>query len=354
MMVNLSDLNYEVQKGDKIAQIIVERIANKEILLVKELDTDERGTKGFGSRDNMMNKQVGTGTDLLTKSPHQNFSRTSLNNRLGRHHQETPRPGMMTQQVHTGADLLTKHSWEVTGRSDQPSNHSMPLSEPRNHEPDRSCQRMPSQATMTKLVCTGANLLTNPFQKVTRPMDHREGHNSHKRKKIHISKITKNKFRQAYRNGEATAIVKFSQKEKQIYLRKINISTELAIRNKEELRTTTKTGEDSLENLVPEEYHDLLQAFEKGEKTSLPPHRPGIDLEINMEEGKGLPEQKIYPLGAEELETVQEYINKNEARGWIREAFTDGGSPIMFVKKKDGSLRLCVDYRALNEVTKKD
>ena len=73
-----------------------------------------------------------------------------------------------------------------------------------------------------------------------------------------------------------------------------------------------------------------------------------------MKEGKGLPNQKIYPLGAEELETVQDYINKNQATGWIREAFTDGGSPIIFVKKKDGSLRLCVDYRALNEITKKD
>ena len=70
-----------------------------------------------------------------------------------------------------------------------------------------------------------------------------------------------------------------------------------------------------MENLVPKEYHDLLPAFEKGEKTSLPPHRPGIDLEINMEEEKGLPDQKIYPLGAEELETVPEYIKKNEARG---------------------------------------
>ena len=69
---------------------------------------------------------------------------------------------------------------------------------------------------------------------------------------------------------------------------------------------------------------------------------------------KGLPDQKIYPLRAEELETVQEYIRKNEALGWIREAFTDGGSPIMLVKKNDSSLRLCVDYRALNEVTKKD
>ena len=82
------------------------------------------------------------------------------------------------------------------------------------------------------------------------------------------------------------------------------------IRNKEERRTRAKTEEDSLESLVPEEYHDLLQAFEKGEKTGLPPHRPGIDLEINMEEGKGLPDQKIYPLGAEELETSPERGHK--------------------------------------------
>ena len=73
-----------------------------------------------------------------------------------------------------------------------------------------------------------------------------------------------------------------------------------------------------------------------------------------MEEGKRLPDQKIYPLGAEELETVQEYIKKNEARGWIREAFTDGFSPIMLVKKNDASLTHCLDYQALNEVTKKD
>ena len=133
-------------------------------------------------------------------------------------------------------------------------------------------------------------------------------------------------------------------KRKKKYLRRINISTKLAIRDKEEQRTKTRITEDSLESLVPTEYYDLLPAFEKGEKTSLPPHRPGIDLEINMEEGKGLPDQKFYPLGAEELEIVQEYIRKNEARGWIRDAITHGGSPIIFVKKKHGSLRLCVDY----------
>ena len=253
---------------------------------------------------------------------------------------------MMTQQVRTSANLLTKHSWKVTGRSDKPNNHNRSLSEkvlcePPNGQPDRGCREMPSQPMMTKQVRTGADLLTNQFQKVIIPTDRRRSHNPPKSYNIHTSEITQKEFRRAYRNRETTGIVKFSQKEKQIYLQKINISTELAIRNKEEQRTKAKKEEDFLESLVPREYHDLLQAFEKGEKTGLPPHRPGIDLEINMEEGKELPDQKIYPLGAEELETVQEYINKNKARGWIRAAFTDGGSPIMFVKKNDGSLRLC-------------
>jgi len=51
---------------------------------------------------------------------------------------------------------------------------------------------------------------------------------------------------------------------------------------------------------------------------------------------------------------LDEYIQTNKKRDWIRDSFTDGGSPIMFVKKKDGKLRLCVDYRELNDMTKKD
>ena len=101
--------------------------------------------------------------------------------------------------------------------------------------------------------------------------------------KIPISEITQKEFRKTYKNGETTGIVKFSQKENQIYLLRINISTELATRDKEEQKTKTRITEDSLDSLVPKQYHDLLLAFEEAENTSLPPHRPGKDLEIKME-----------------------------------------------------------------------
>ena len=77
-----------------------------------------------------------------------------------------------------------------------------------------------------------------------------------------------------------------------------------------------------------------MDVFMKEEATELPPHRPGIDLEINLEEGKQLPQKKIYPLGVKELEELHAYVRLNESGGWIRESMVDGCSPIMFVKKK--------------------
>ena len=50
----------------------------------------------------------------------------------------------------------------------------------------------------------------------------------------------------------------------------------------------------------------------------------------------------------------KEKLEVNEKQGWIRGSNSLAGAPIHFVKKKDGGLRLCVDYRQLNEITIKD
>ena len=54
------------------------------------------------------------------------------------------------------------------------------------------------------------------------------------------------------------------------------------------------------------------------------------------------------------MKALKEYLEVNEKRGWIRASTSPVGAPIHFVKKKDGGLRLCVDYRQLNEITIKD
>lgn len=55
-----------------------------------------------------------------------------------------------------------------------------------------------------------------------------------------------------------------------------------------------------------------------------------------------------------ELREVRKWIAENLSKSFIRASSSSAASPILFVKKKDGSLRLCVDYRALNDVTVKD
>ena len=55
-----------------------------------------------------------------------------------------------------------------------------------------------------------------------------------------------------------------------------------------------------------------------------------------------------------ELEELKKQIAELQEKGFIRPSSSHWGAPVLFVKKKHGSLRMCVDYRALNEVTIKN
>jgi len=231
VLANLGDHPYRVEKGDRVAQLIIEKIDNRELQEVTQLDDTERGDQGCGSSNTTMDQRV-----------------------------------------------------------------KRPKAKP----------------------------------------------------KMEINEISARAFGQFYRRGETTGILRWDEIEEEIQLEAINISTQLAIKNK-------KNNENQdVRDTVPREYHHLLDVFEKGEKTTVPPHRPGVDLGIELEEGKMVPPKKIEALSYDQLEELHRYIKQNEERGWIRRVKSGRASPIMFVKKKDGKLRLCADYRALNEVTKKD
>ena len=55
-----------------------------------------------------------------------------------------------------------------------------------------------------------------------------------------------------------------------------------------------------------------------------------------------------------ELKELNIQLQELQSKGYIRPSTSPWGAPVLFVKKKDGSLRLCVDYRKLNRVTVKN
>jgi Reverse transcriptase (RNA-dependent DNA polymerase) len=104
---------------------------------------------------------------------------------------------------------------------------------------------------------------------------------------------------------------------------------------------------------VPEVYHEFADVFSRQKADTLSPHQD-CDLKINIDEGAKIPAGSIYLLSEFELKTLREFIDENLKTGFICPSNSLFGAPVLFIKKKDGSLRLCVDFWQLNAITQKD
>jgi hypothetical protein len=61
-----------------------------------------------------------------------------------------------------------------------------------------------------------------------------------------------------------------------------------------------------------------------------------------------------YRMSVEELKGLKKQLTELQEAGYIRPSSSPWGAPVLFVQKKDGSQRTCVDYRSLNDVTVKN
>jgi len=112
--------------------------------------------------------------------------------------------------------------------------------------------------------------------------------------------------------------------------------------------------DEELRKIIPDVYHDYLDLFHEREGTqTLPLHRE-YDHRIEVFPDAKLRVAKLYQLTEQEKEYIHEYLEKERSCGQIRPSHSYYGSPTFFVKKKDGRLRMVVDYRHLNSMTVKD
>jgi len=100
-------------------------------------------------------------------------------------------------------------------------------------------------------------------------------------------------------------------------------------------------------------YGEFVEVFSKDKAETLPPHR-STDHAIDLVPGSNLPYGRISNLSEFKLRTLKAYIEANLANEFIQRSSSPAAAPILFAKKKDGGLTVCVDYHALNLATVKN
>ena len=85
----------------------------------------------------------------------------------------------------------------------------------------------------------------------------------------------------------------------------------------------------------------------------MPPRRD-IDFSIDLVPGSVPISKAPYRLNILELQELKAQLQELIDKKYIRPSVSPWGAPVLFVKKKDGTLRLCIDYRQLNKMTIKN
>ncbi|XP_010521062.1 PREDICTED: uncharacterized protein LOC104800054 [Tarenaya hassleriana] len=112
------------------------------------------------------------------------------------------------------------------------------------------------------------------------------------------------------------------------------------------------TGSEQI--VHPPEITRLLECFQDifPEETpaGLPPIR-GIEHQIDLVPGAPLPNRPAYRMNPEETKELQKQVQELLSKGYIRESLSPCAVPVLLVPKKDGTWRMCVDCRAINNIT---
>ena len=113
----------------------------------------------------------------------------------------------------------------------------------------------------------------------------------------------------------------------------------------------------SLEDITtpfPRAITNLLQEFKDVFPAEIPPGLPplrGIEHQIDLIPGASLPNQAVYRTNLEEMKEIQRQVQELLDNGYERESLSPCAVPVILVPKKNGTWRMCIDCRAINNIT---
>ncbi|GKC05246.1 hypothetical protein Tco_0996856 [Tanacetum coccineum] len=114
--------------------------------------------------------------------------------------------------------------------------------------------------------------------------------------------------------------------------------------------TKDRSGEKRLED-VPI-VQDFPEVFPK-DLSDLPPTRQ-VEFQIDLIPGAAPVARAPYRMAPSKMKVLLEQLQELSDKGFIRPSSSTWGAPVLFVKKKDGSFRMCIHYRDLNKLTVKN
>ncbi|EKD01739.1 retrotransposon nucleocapsid protein [Trichosporon asahii var. asahii CBS 8904] len=118
-------------------------------------------------------------------------------------------------------------------------------------------------------------------------------------------------------------------------------------------RNTRTAEEDAVCAVLPTQYHDFVDVFLKSSAESLPAFSK-FDHAIDFIPGRSPKFGPLYATSPLKARAIKAYLDDMLAKGLIRVSDSPTSSPVLFVPKKNGESRFCVDYRATNAITVKN
>ena len=302
VLFNHGDHDFEVKMGDRIAQLILERIDTPPVEEVQGLDSTVRGSGGFGStgiesRNDTGKEEIVTCNNERTEKEKENerAKNETLKGRIG---------SFSGKGTKTGKKKVTEGSSRLSRE-----------------------RQLISVKQLKRLV----KKKTPVFLAVVWGQERRQVNAAVQTESIGLTEGKKRDLMRKTGPKKNFQFLSVEEREQQI-LEKVS----------PDVRGKLKELVDEFKDVFPD-------TLPKGR----PPKRD-IVHEIRTEEGAKPPSRPPYRLGPAEQDEMEEQVKDLLAQGFIRPSASPYGAPILFVPKKDGRWRMCIDYRALNKQTIKD